>query len=51
MVSDHTIDVGWPIQSATPFSHIGYWKDKDFIKPVAAHLSALHEVVNGRIGG
>ena len=27
MVSDHTIDVGWPIQSATPFSHIGYWKD------------------------
>ncbi len=47
MVSDHTINVGWPVQSATPFSHIGYWKDKDFIKPVAAHLAALHEVVEG----
>ena len=47
MVNDHTINVGWPIQSATPFSHVGYWKDKDFIKPVAAHLAALHEVVEG----
>lgn len=47
MVSDHTINVGWPIQSATPFSHTGYWRDKDFIKPVAPHLAALHEAVEG----
>lgn len=47
MVTDHTIDVGWPVQSATPFSHTGYWKDKDFIKPVAAHLAALHQAVEG----
>ncbi|MBT9559614.1 MAG: hypothetical protein IV100_26530 [Myxococcales bacterium] len=41
-IDDYPINVGIPIiQSGTPLSHIGYWKDQSFVKPVAEYLRTL----------
>ncbi|MFQ5551086.1 MAG: hypothetical protein ACE5FJ_07615, partial [Gemmatimonadales bacterium] len=46
-IEDREINVGTPlVQSATPWSHAGYWTDNDFTKPVAAHLIELIEAID-----
>jgi len=46
MVKDLPIDVGlWFIQNWNPFSHLGYWDDRDFINPVADHVRKLHGTI------
>lgn len=34
LVKDHEINAGGFLNSWTPFSHGGYWTDKDFLKPL-----------------
>lgn len=42
MVQDIPIDVGVPVlQSSNPTSHVGYWKDRDFVGAVGEHLRGL----------
>lgn len=54
MVKDLPIDVGlWGIQNWNPLSHLAYWEDRDFIKPVAKHMKELHKTFkqNKKNGG
>ena len=39
VLEDRAINVGTMLTSWNPFSHNGYWKDEDFLKPVAELLA------------
>lgn len=41
LVQDHEINVGNVLKSWNPLSHNGYWKDRDFVRPVAGYLAEL----------
>ncbi len=41
LVEDVPINAGRFWESWNPLSHTRYWEDKDFLRPLAAHLSAL----------
>ena len=41
LVEDVAINAGGFFTSWNPLSHTGYWTDKDFLRPLTAHLKAL----------
>ena len=41
LVRDHEVNIGNILTSWNPFSHLGYWTDKDVQKPLAEHLKSL----------
>lgn len=41
LVEDVAINAGGLLTSWSPLSHVGYWSDKDFLRPLATHLNDL----------
>jgi hypothetical protein len=44
--ADVTVNVGGLLTSWNPASHLGYWKDKDIVRPIAKALARAWRLVN-----
>lgn len=46
VTEDQPVNIGSLIEQWNPLSHLGYWEDKDVIRPIANQLIALWQFLN-----